>query len=169
MTKENLENTKRLFVDTMRQSEEKARESTELTKRFIDRHDSLVAIQNTIKIIIAACRSSLAESQQDNREAILNATISKIDDSVSKEVIAARDLVMIHKGKVAAYSDSATGAMEIWDTEMNSVLRAEEVAEEIYKSKVPSNGKNRKPGSRPEKLSIVRRAQEIIAAEQKEE
>jgi hypothetical protein len=49
-----------------------------------------------------------------------------------------------------------------WNAGIGDLQRIDTVAEIIKSGDTPINGKNRKPGTRPEKLSVIRRAQEEV-------
>jgi hypothetical protein len=127
-------------------------------------HDVSNAIQKKIAVMVKACRKSCIGKSAEEREVVLWATLDKIEEITSQDVQTARDTVFYNKGKHDAMDSAVRALNAAWDAGIADLQRINEVADLIKSGDTPINGKNRKPGTRPEKLSVIRRAQEEVNA-----
>ena len=95
-------------------------------------------------------------------------TLDKIEEIIGQDVTSTRDAVLYGKGKHEAIESSMSALNAAWDTGIGDLQRIDTVADMIKLGVEPINGRNRKPGTRPEKLSVVRKAQEEVEKNQTE-
>jgi len=125
-------------------------------------HDVASAIQKKIVVMVKACRKSCIGKSTEEREIIMWTTLDKIEEIIAQDVASTRDAVLYGKGKHEAIESSMSALNASWDAGIGDLQRIDTAAEIIKSGDTPINGKNRKPGTRPEKLSVVRRAQEEV-------
>ena len=122
-------------------------------------HDVANAIQKKIAPLIRACRKSCIGKSPEEREIVMMTTIYKIEEMLTQDDASTRDNVLYAKGKLDALEKSVEDLHVSWNSGVADLRRINEVADMIKQGDEPVNGRNRKPGTRPEKLSVVRKAQ----------
>ena len=127
-------------------------------------HDVASAIQKKIVAMVKACRKSCIGKSAEEREIIMWTTLDKIEEIIAQDVTSTRDAILYGKGKHEAIESSMSALNATWNAGIGDLQRIDTVAEIIKSGDTPINGKNRKPGTRPEKLSVIRRAQEEVNA-----
>ena len=131
-------------------------------------HDVSNAIQKKIAVMVKACRKSCIGKSAEEREVVLWATLDKIEEIIAQDVTSTRDAVLYGRGKHEAIETSMSALNAAWDAGIGDLQRIDAVADMIKLGAEPINGRNRKPGTRPEKLSVVRKAQEEVEKNQTE-
>ena len=131
-------------------------------------HDVANAIQKKIAPLVKACRKSCIGKIPEEREIIMMTTIDKIEEMLMQDVASTRDNALYAKGKLDALEKVAEDLHVTWNSGVSDLRRINEVADMIKLGEEPINGRNRKPGTRPEKLSVVRKAQEEVEKNQVE-
>jgi len=131
-------------------------------------HDVANAIQKKIFPLIKACRKSCIGKSPEEREIVMMTTIDKIEELLMQDVASTRDNVFYAKGKLDALEKSVEDLHVSWNSGVADLRRINEVADMIKLGDEPVNGRNRKPGTRPEKLSVVRKAQAEVEKNQAE-
>ena len=121
-------------------------------------HDTLNALQKKMTALIKACRKSCLGKSAEEREIIMWTTIDKLEETAQQEVTQLRDKALLAKGKADATEAALSTFKMQWEASLADLKRVEEVIELIKDGQEPVNGRNRKPGVRPEKLAVVRRA-----------
>ena len=122
-------------------------------------HDVASAIQKKIVAMVKACRKSCIGKSVEEREIIMWTTLDKIEEIIAQDVTTTRDAVLYGRGKHEAIESSMSALNAAWDAGIGDLQRIDAVADMIKQGDEPVNGRNRKPGTRPEKLSVVRKAQ----------
>jgi hypothetical protein len=131
-------------------------------------HDVASAIQKKIVAMVKACRKSCIGKSVEEREIIMWTTLDKIEEIIAQDVASTRDAVLYGRGKHEAIESSMSALNAVWDAGIGDLQRIDTVADMIKLGAEPINGRNRKPGTRPEKLSVVRKAQEEVEKNQTE-
>jgi len=121
-------------------------------------HDVASAIQKKIVAMVKACRKSCIGKSVEEREIIMWTTLDKIEEIIAQDVTTTRDAVLYGRGKHEAIESSMSALNAAWDAGIGDLQRIDAVADMIKQGDEPVNGRNRKPGTRPEKLSVVRKA-----------
>ena len=143
-------------------------ELTRQIERDTITHDVTNVIQKKIVTMLKACKKACLNKTSEEREIIVWSTFDKIEDLLAQDVSSLRDKVFYAKGKIDALNDTQNALKEKYSLSIADITRAHEVAQIIDVGEEPINGKNRKPGTRPEKLAVVRRAQDIVKQKQEE-
>ena len=131
-------------------------------------HDVASAIQKKIVAMVKACRKSCIGKSVEEREIIMWTTLDKIEEIIAQDVTTTRDAVLYGRGKHEALEKSVEDLHVSWNSGVADLRRINEVADMIKQGDEPVNGRNRKPGARPEKLSVVRKAQAEVEKDQTE-
>jgi len=131
-------------------------------------HDVASAIQKKIVVMTKTCRKSCIGKSVEEREIIMWTTLDKIEEIIAQDVTSTRDAVLYGRGKHEAIESSMSALNAAWDAGIGDLQRIDAVADMIKLGAEPINGRNRKPGTRPEKLSVVRKAQEEVEKNQTE-
>jgi hypothetical protein len=131
-------------------------------------HDVASAIQKKIVAMVKACRKSCIGKSVEEREIIMWTTLDKIEEIIAQDVASTRDAVLYGRGKHEAIESSMSALNAVWDAGIGDLQRIDTVADMIKLGAEPINGRNRKPGTRPEKLAVVRKAQEEVEKNQTE-
>jgi hypothetical protein len=129
----------------------------------VTRHDAVASLQLKIVPFIKAYRKTIAGKSAEEREIISQSTIDKIEETITKELTILRDKVLYDRGRASFADDFTKKTKDIWAIALADAERVVEVVEIIERGEEPNNGRNRKPGTRPEKLSVIRKAQAIAA------
>ena len=131
-------------------------------------HDVASAIQKKIVAMVKACRKSCIGKSVEEREIIMWTTLDKIEEIIAQDVTTTRDAVLYGRGKHEAIESSMSALNAAWDAGIGDLQRIDAVADMIKQGDEPVNGRNRKPGARPEKLSVVRKARAEVEKDQTE-
>ena len=166
MKKSSLEDTRQVFVDIADEEKRIAREVDDNIKRMSEKYEVIVSIKSYVDALVGSFRKSYSSLSGDEKEKFVNLFVDRLSSYLEGEAKASRDLVMINKGKSIAGNEFAKRAIEKYETVLNEALRIEEVASKLENNEIIPNGRNRKSGTRPEKLSIIRKAQAIIESKQ---
>lgn len=138
--------------------------------KLVDRdtiiHDVANAIQKKIVPLIRVCRKSCIGKSPEEREIVMMTTIDKIEEMIMQDVASTRDNALYAKGKLDALEKSVADLHVAWNAGIADLRRINEVADMIKQGDEPVNGRNRKPGTRPEKLSVIRKAQAEVEKNQ---
>lgn len=166
MKKSSLEDARQIFVDISDEELRIAREIDDNVKRMSEKHEVIVSIKTYVDALVSSFRKGYPSLSGDEKEKLVNLFIDRLSSYIDGEVKSARDIVMINKGKSIAGNDFAKRAMEKYETVLSETLRIEDVAIKLENNEVIPNGRNRKTGTRPEKLSVIRKAQAIVEKNQ---
>jgi hypothetical protein len=162
MKKSSLEDTKKLFEDL---ASEEARIASELdvnVKRMSEKHDTIAAIKTYVDTLTNSFKKGYPTLSGEEKEKLVNLFIDRITSYLDNELKSARDSVMTNRGKSAAGNDASKRILEKYDSALNELIRVEEVAQKLENNEEIPNGRKRKTGTRPEKLSVLRKAQELV-------
>jgi len=138
------------------------RETSEALQKEAVKHDTAAEIRTKVVPLIRAYRKASAGKTAEERDVLIGSTLDKIEEEIINFITGCRDRILFGKGKVEAASQIGQKTSEIWTIAVADAERAVEVADLIAAGETPNNGRNRKPGTRPEKISVVKRAQEIV-------
>jgi hypothetical protein len=166
MKKSSLEDVKQLFVNLSSEEKRIASELDDNVKRMSEKHDVIAGIKSHIDTLVSSFRKGYPTLSGEEREKLVNLFIDRLASHLDNELKSARDFVMINRGKSAAGNDAARRILERYDFALNESIRVEEVAKKIEDNEVVPNGRTRKVGTRPEKLSVIRKAQELVQQNQ---
>jgi hypothetical protein len=166
MKKSSLEDARQVFVDIADEEKRIAREVDDNIKRMSEKYEVIVSIKSYVDALVGSFRKGYSSLSVDEKEKLVNLFVDRLSSYLEGEAKASRDLVMINKGKSIAGNEFAKRAIEKYETVLNEALRIEEVASKLENNEIIPNGRNRKAGTRPEKLSVIRKAQAIIESKQ---
>ncbi len=108
-----------------------------------------------------AYKAAIIGKSADDIVIISNKVIEKIDQTLTDNLAMQRDSLNYMKGKQDALQDLRAKPDAIFNQNLADAERIESLAEKIVEGEQPVNGKNWKPGSRPEKLSVTRLAKKL--------
>lgn len=166
MKKSSLEDTKKLFVDLANEEARIANDLDVSVKRMSEKHETIAGIKTYIDTLTNSFKKAYPALSLEEKEKLVNLFIDRLTSHIDGELKTARDTVMINKGKSTAGNDAAKRILEKYDSVLNEVIRVEEVAQKLENNEEVPNGRKRKTGTRPEKLSILRKAQELVQLNQ---
>jgi hypothetical protein len=157
-------------IDSIVNTQNETKKSLEhLVERETIAHDAVNVLQKKIVALIRAYRKACIGKSIEDREATASLTFDKIEETLTQDVSSLRDKVWYDRGKIDAFSDTTATIQSLWTQAVADEIRVEEVAALILSGEEPNNGKERKPGTRPEKTAVVRKAQKIVAESPQEE
>lgn len=144
------------------------RETSEALQKETIKHDTAIEIRAKVMSLIRAYRKTSIGKNADERDILIVSTLDMLEEELANFITSYRDRILFGKGKADAALQIGQKSSEIWSIAVADATRVDEVAELIEAGNIPNNGRNRKPGTRPEKLSVVKRAQDIVKQKQDE-
>ena len=164
MKKSSLEDSKHLFLELARAEDQIVKTLEATVQKETVRYSVLQNVKSNVDALVAAFRKSYQGLSQEEKESLVNIFIEKITSHIDSEARASRDGILISKGKISALEDSSRRILDGFQSALDEAARVEEIAEKIVSGEEIPNGRKRKPGTRPERISLIRKAQSSIAA-----
>ena len=144
---------------------EKATNADSLASKLNDKHAVVAEIQTFLTGLISAFRKSYATLTPQEREKLVDVFIEKIESKMNSDIKEIRNSFAI----LTTHSSTSKDLISLLEEKFKSALkeaedieRIEVVAQQIKDGEVIPSGRNRKPGTRPERLSTIRKAQQLI-------
>lgn len=125
------------------------------------RHDVITDIRTKVMAVVKSYYKVSQGKTQQEREGLFTNVLEKIESILTQEVTSHRDRTLFGKGRLESLEKSSDILQKQWHIAKTDASRVVELANEIKQGNIPNNGRNRKPGTRPEKLSVVKRAEQI--------
>lgn len=161
MDKETLLQVKPIFDQIIQDTSEFSRQAVLDVRDQEIKHDTTKAITTLLMAYTKAYRAAIIGKNAEEITIISNKIVEKIEQTLNDNLATQRDNLNFLKGKNAAIQELHDKPSTIYRQNLADAERAEELAKEIAAGQKPANGKSWKPGTRPEKLSVVRRAQNL--------
>jgi len=162
--------SKRIIDLTKEEIDALVRENETLISKVSDRHEVHRETKEHFANLQSAYRKAL-KSEGVDREALADAIFAKMSEYLDGNVRDHREFIISLKGKNEALL-ATKGVLEKHFTLVTTEeTRVREIASKIENGEAVPNGRSRKPGTRPEKISDVRKAEELLheSAKQKSE
>lgn len=166
MKKNSLEDVKQLFLDIASREEQTGKALEIAIQKESDRYATLQSVKSFVDSLVSAFKKSYHTLSPEEKEKLVSVFLEKLASHVDSEVRASRDSVLISKGKMSASTEASRRILEFYQQSLDEAGRVEEVAKKISAGEEIPNGRRRRPGERPEKLSVIRKAQAAIKDEE---
>ena len=138
-------------------------EST-VSSRLAKEQEVLVPFANKISVLTRAYRTAISGKSHEDIAALSVALVDKIEQTINLyfQEIKIKDL--ISSSKKSGYEEMKQKIIDSYNEALGDLDRIAEVSTMIESGNEPTLGRKRKPGTRPEKLSVVRHAQDNVKA-----
>lgn len=144
---------------------EKATNADLLASKLNDKYTVTTEIQTFLTGLISSFRTSYVSLALQEREKLVDVFIEKIESKINSDIKEIRNSFAI----LTTHSSTSKELISLLEEKFKSALKEAEgiehieiVAQQIKDGEVIHNGRNRKPGTRPERLSTIRKAQQLI-------
>ncbi len=123
---------------------------------------------NKITTLTRAFRTAAVGKNHDEIASLAAALTDKIDQTINVHLQEIKIKAIIANSKKDGFIDLKQKIIDTYNDTLGDAERIEEVVTLIETGNEPALGRKRKMGTRPEKLSVVRRAQDVVKQKQDE-
>jgi hypothetical protein len=124
--------------------------------------DVLIPFASKITMLTKAFKTASSGKSPEEIVTLCSAVIDKIDQTINLHFQEMKIKNLISNSKKSGFVELKQKIVDAYATSLGDADRIDEVIALIESGNEPAVGKKRKMGTRPEKLSVVRRAEDII-------
>lgn len=157
MTSKSIEEVQPLIDQITNIASESRKESNDSMQNALLKHDCYGEIAGQVKSLIVAYRKLSSSKTTEERIVLTNSLCDEIEKSMDKMIRDQRDLYFFQKGKTETAHNIEQGIKNCYSQQLGDAKKVEDLAEDQEKLQQVLETKW-KPGTRPEKIAVVRRA-----------
>jgi hypothetical protein len=131
---------------------------------LLKEQDVLIPFVNKITVLTKAFRTASSGKSPEEIVALSAAVVDKIDQTISLHFQEMKIKNLIANSKKAGFEELKQKIIDSYSESLGDADRIIEAVSMIESGNEPAVGRKRKLGTRPEKLSVVRHAQDIVKA-----
>ena len=129
---------------------------------LLKEQEILIPFASKITVLTRAFRTASSGKSPEEIIALSNAVVDKIDQTISMHFQEIKIKDLISNSKKIGFNELKQKIIDAYHESLGDSDRIEEVIALIESGNEPAVGRKRKAGTRPEKLSTNRRAQDAI-------